>query len=62
MSTYNNESTIEKLINSLLSQTYQNFEILIMDDASTDDTYKICNNIASNSNKIKFIAILIILV
>ena len=53
MSTYNNESTIEKSINSLLSQTYQNFEILIMDDASTDDTYKICNNIASKSNKIK---------
>ena len=28
MSTYNNESTIEKSINSLLSQTYQNFEIV----------------------------------
>jgi len=53
MSTYNNETTIEKSILSLLSQTYQNFEILIMDDGSTDNTYSICKNIAKNTNKIK---------
>ena len=39
MSTYNNEDTIETSISSLVNQSYKNIEILIMDDASTDNTY-----------------------
>lgn len=39
--TYNREKTIKYSINSVLKQTYQNFEIIIVDDASTDRTLNI---------------------
>jgi glycosyltransferase involved in cell wall biosynthesis len=39
--TYNGERFLEEQLNSLLSQTYDNMEIIISDDASTDDTVRI---------------------
>ena len=44
MSAYNSEETISKSIESMLNQTYENIEILIVDDCSDDNTYKICEN------------------
>lgn len=41
MPTYNAEKYIGEAINSVLNQTYQNFELLICDDASTDSTKNI---------------------
>ena len=38
MPTYNRAFCIEKAINSLLNQTYKNFELIIIDDGSTDNT------------------------
>lgn len=38
MSTYNEEKYIETSLKSLLNQTFQEFEIIIVDDASTDNT------------------------
>ena len=35
---YNGEETIEKCINSILNSTYKNFEILVINDGSTDKT------------------------
>lgn len=43
--TYNRGYLIERTINSVLSQTYTNFELLIVDDASTDNTEQIISNI-----------------
>ena len=41
MSVRNAENSINFAIESILNQTYSNFEFLILDDYSTDNTYKI---------------------
>lgn len=38
MSTYNNDKTVGKAINSILNQTFNDYEFLIINDASTDKT------------------------
>ena len=43
---YNVEKYLERCINSLLEQTYSNIEILLVDDGSTDESGKICNQYA----------------
>ncbi|TET98119.1 MAG: glycosyltransferase [Candidatus Stahlbacteria bacterium] len=43
--TYNRANMIEETIQSVLNQTFQDFEIIIVDDASTDDTERIIKNI-----------------
>ncbi len=50
--TYNAEKTIEKTIQSCLGQTYQNIEILIHDDQSTDNTLEIIKAIWNNKIQI----------
>jgi len=50
--THNNSSTIEEAINSILNQTYQNLEIIIVDDNSTDNTYKIVEEIKNERIKL----------
>ena len=41
MSTYNSELNVANSIESILEQTYKNIEFLIVDDCSTDNTFKI---------------------
>ena len=47
MSVFNGEKSIEKSINSILNQSYGNFELLIMNDKSTDNTGQILNSYSS---------------
>jgi succinoglycan biosynthesis protein ExoO len=49
---YNSEQYITKAIRSLLKQTYRNFEVIIVDDGSTDTTAKIAANLADDRFKI----------
>ena len=45
LSVYNDDENIKKSIDSILSQSYKNIEVLVIDDGSTDKTYKILNGI-----------------
>jgi glycosyltransferase involved in cell wall biosynthesis len=40
MPAYNAEKTLERAVNSILGQTYTNLELLIVDDCSSDSTYR----------------------
>ena len=48
--TYNQEKYIEEAINSALNQTYDNMEIIISDDCSTDDTPNIIKRVCEKYN------------
>ena len=41
MGVYNCAETIEDAIESIINQSYKDFEFIICDDASTDDTFEI---------------------
>ena len=43
--TYNGANTIEKTLNAIISQISNDFEIILCDDASTDNTVEIINKI-----------------
>ena len=45
---------IEETIKSVQSQTYQNWELLIQDDCSEDDTFNIVENFAKKDSRIKY--------
>lgn len=44
MATYNSSYTIRRTLYSIKNQVYQDFEVIIVDDMSTDDTYDIIQN------------------
>ncbi len=55
MAAYNAEKTIEQAINSVLSQTYPNFELLVIDDCSTDRTAQLVQQLAIKDNRIRLV-------
>lgn len=52
LSCFNAQETISKSIDSILNQTHKNLEILLMDDGSTDETFKICSNYERENSEI----------
>src|SRR5690554_1910172 len=52
--TYNRAKLIEKTINTILSQNLKDFEIIIVDDGSTDNTNKIIENAYKNEPKVTY--------
>jgi glycosyltransferase involved in cell wall biosynthesis len=51
--TYNGAAYLSQQLDTLVSQTYPNIEIIVVDDCSTDDTYTILNNYAGNYPQFK---------
>lgn len=52
---YNAERYCSDTISSVLNQTYKNFEIIIVDDGSTDNSLKIIEDFANHESRIKVI-------
>lgn len=50
---YNVERYIERCVNSIINQSYQNFELIIIDDGSIDGSSKILDVLSSNDNRIQ---------
>lgn len=55
MPCYNGEDFIKETIDSVLKQTYTNWELLVIDDGSKDDSPSIVNKYASDDSRIKLI-------
>ncbi len=51
--TYNTEKFIRETLQSVKNQTYSNWEMILVDDASTDQTVAIIEEFAQNDNRIK---------
>ena len=50
---YNVEQYLEKCVNSIINQSYKNLEIILVDDGATDNSGKICDELAKLDNRIK---------
>ncbi len=53
MAVYNDDENIRKSIESMQTQTYDDLEILILDDCSDDNTYSICKEVSLKDTRIK---------
>ena len=51
---YNSNDTIEQVLKSVANQTYQHFEIIVINDGSTDNSEKIINEFSALNTKINF--------
>ena len=52
---YNAEKYIKRCIDSLLAQTFTDFEVLLVNDGSTDNSGMLCDEYAKNDKRIKIL-------
>jgi len=50
---YNSGNYISQTIQSVISQTHQNWELLLVDDCSSDETFSVISKFASQDTRIK---------
>lgn len=50
---YNAQQSIGKIVGSILGQEYKDFELILVNDGSTDDTLKVLNKLADKDGRIK---------
>jgi glycosyltransferase involved in cell wall biosynthesis len=55
ITTYNRKNIVKKAINSVLNQTEQDFELIIVDDGSQDNTYDDLKNIVNENDNLSYI-------
>lgn len=52
---YNVQQYLSQCVESILAQTYQNLEIILVDDGSTDDSGRLCDALAQRDHRIRVI-------
>ncbi len=52
---YNSERTLSRCVKSILSQSYENLEVILVNDGSTDDSLEICKKFRQKDNRIVII-------
>lgn len=52
---YNKEAYLRECVDSILSQDYQNMEVILVDDASTDDSGRICDDYGQRDARVQVI-------
>lgn len=55
MPVYNSEKYLKKSISSVLNQSFKDFELILIDDGSTDSSLSVCQDFAKNDNRIHVI-------
>ena len=55
LTVYNSEKYLDECFNSILSQTLSDFEVVVVDDESTDSSGKICDKYAERDSRVKVI-------
>ena len=53
---YNGADYIADSINSIINQTYQNWELIVVNDCSTDNTLEICSKLSEKDSRIRVIS------
>src|SRR4051794_8903703 len=52
MCTYNGALYVQEQLESIMQQTYSNLELIVFDDASTDDTFEIIQGLANKDPRL----------
>ena len=52
---FNSRKTLDRCLNSILAQTYKNFELIAVNDGSTDNSLEIVSSYAEKDNRIKIV-------
>ncbi|MGX8721278.1 MAG: glycosyltransferase family 2 protein, partial [Eubacteriales bacterium] len=55
MPAYNSEKYIERSVKSVLSQTHENLELIVVDDGSTDRTASILRRLADGDKRLRYV-------
>lgn len=55
MPVYNSEKYLERAIKSVVDQTEENWELILVDDGSTDHTSEICDEAKDNDDRVRVI-------
>ena len=50
---YNAEKTLERCVDSILNQTYQEYELLLVDDGSTHSSAALCDGYAARDPRVR---------
>lgn len=55
VATYNRAKLLKRAIESVLAQTYQNWELIVVDDGSTDETFRVVDNYFQGIKNLKYL-------